>query len=327
MILYFTYWYPAEYRGRVISTLFIAQPVANALASIVSGAILGMDGVLGLKGWQWVFILEALPAIVLAVVVWFVMTDRPPSPTGSKPMSATGSTARLDEERRTIDRHHGVLSLFESLRDPRVLALSAIYFCGVTANYGIVFFMPQIVKGMGLSNLMTGFVSSVPYIIGTIGLIAWGYSSDRHHERRWHLITASLLAAAGLVVAGWLGSSFWALIGMSARDHRHLRLARGVLADAVDSSSPALRPRARSRSSTRPAISAAMSDRSWSAGSRTAPTASKPASISSPHRRSAPPSSRTSRPQRRAAGPSLRRRRTGVTMNAEDERRTLNAIA
>ena len=70
MILYFTYWYPAEYRGRVISTLFIAQPVANALAAIVSGAILGMDGILGLKGWQWVFILEALPALVLAVVVW-----------------------------------------------------------------------------------------------------------------------------------------------------------------------------------------------------------------------------------------------------------------
>src|ERR1700759_1899161 len=76
--------------------------------------------------------------------------------------------------------------------------------------------MPQIVKGMGLSNLMTGFVSSVPYIIGTIGLIAWGYSSDRHPERRWHLITASLLAAAGLVVAGWLGSAVWALLGMSA---------------------------------------------------------------------------------------------------------------
>jgi MFS transporter, ACS family, tartrate transporter len=86
----------------------------------------------------------------------------------------------------------------------------------VTANYGIVFFMPQIVKGMGLSNLMTGFVASVPYIIGTIGLIAWGYSSDRHQERRWHLITASLVAAVGLVVAGWLGSSFWALMGMSA---------------------------------------------------------------------------------------------------------------
>ena len=77
MILYFTYWYPSAYRGRVISTLFIAQPVANALASIVSGAVLGMDGILGLKGWQWVFIIEAIPAVLLAVVVLRVMTDRP----------------------------------------------------------------------------------------------------------------------------------------------------------------------------------------------------------------------------------------------------------
>jgi MFS transporter, ACS family, tartrate transporter len=97
-----------------------------------------------------------------------------------------------------------------------VLALSAIYFMSVTANYGIVFFMPQIVKGMGLTNQMTGLVSSVPYIVGTVGLIAWGWSSDRNDERHWHLIAASVLAAAGLFVAGWFGSSYWALLGMSA---------------------------------------------------------------------------------------------------------------
>src|SRR6202044_1703784 len=77
MILYFTYWFPSHYRGRVISTLFIAQPVANAVASIASAAVLEMDGVLGIKGWQWIFIIEALPAIVLAFVVLTVMTDKP----------------------------------------------------------------------------------------------------------------------------------------------------------------------------------------------------------------------------------------------------------
>ena len=96
MILYFTYWYPAEYRGRVISTLFIAQPVANALASIASGAILDeMDGVLGVKGWQWVFILEALPAVLLGIVVWMVMTDRPAVADWLPPRSGNGSTAAL----------------------------------------------------------------------------------------------------------------------------------------------------------------------------------------------------------------------------------------
>jgi ACS family tartrate transporter-like MFS transporter len=81
MILYFTYWFPAAYRGRVISTLFVAQPVANAVASIASGAILGMDGMLGLKGWQWIFILEAIPAVLLGLVVFKMMTSRP-APSG-----------------------------------------------------------------------------------------------------------------------------------------------------------------------------------------------------------------------------------------------------
>jgi ACS family tartrate transporter-like MFS transporter len=106
--------------------------------------------------------------------------------------------------------------LLRALCDPRVLALSMMYFMSVTANYGIVFFMPQIIKGIGLSNMMTGFVSSVPYIIGTVGLIIWGWSSDRKPERRWHLIVASTLAAVGLVFAGWTGASYWALLGMSA---------------------------------------------------------------------------------------------------------------
>jgi ACS family tartrate transporter-like MFS transporter len=216
MILYFTYWYPGEYRGRVISTLFIAQPIANALASIVSGAILdNADGMLGLKGWQWVFILEALPAVLLAVVVWKVLTDRPAVATWFDSEERNWLEGRLAEERRRIDAA-GKPSLVQALADPRVLALAAIYFMSVTANYGIVFFMPQIVKGMGLTNQMTGFVASVPYIVGTVGLVAWGWSSDRNDERHWHLVAASVVAAAGLAAAGWLGSSFWALVGMSA---------------------------------------------------------------------------------------------------------------
>jgi ACS family tartrate transporter-like MFS transporter len=215
MILYFTYWYPPEYRGRVISTLFIAQPVANALASIVSAAILGMDGVLGYKGWQWIFIIEAIPAVLLAFVVLKFMTDRPEVATWLAPDEKEWLKTRLGEESRRIESA-GRLTLLKALCDPRVIALSMIYLMSVTANYGIVFFMPQIVKGIGLSNMMTGLVSSVPYIVGTVGLLAWGWSSDRNDERRWHLIVASTLGAAGLVFAGWTGASYWALLGMSA---------------------------------------------------------------------------------------------------------------
>ena len=103
MILYLTYWFPSEYRGRVISTLFIAQPVANAVGSIVSAAILGMDGVLGLKGWQWIFIIEAIPAVLLAFVVIAVMTDRPALAKWLAPDEKDWLQKRLDGENRAIE--------------------------------------------------------------------------------------------------------------------------------------------------------------------------------------------------------------------------------
>jgi MFS transporter, ACS family, tartrate transporter len=215
MILYLTYWFPAEYRGRVISTLFIAQPVANAAASIASAAILEMDGVLGIKGWQWIFIIEAVPAILLGLVILRIMTDRPARADWLAEDERSWLQARLASESRQVESA-GHLTWVKALADPRVVALSIIYLMSVTANYGIVFFMPQIIKGIGLSNMMTGLVSSLPYIVGTVGLIAWGWSSDRNKERRWHLITASAVGALGLAVAGWSGASYWALLGMSA---------------------------------------------------------------------------------------------------------------
>ena len=215
MILYLTYWFPAQYRGRVISTLFIAQPLANAVSSIASAAILGMHGVLGFKGWQWIFIIEAVPAVLLGLFILRIMTDRPERADWLTEDERGWLQARLDAESREV-ASAGHLTWTKALADPRVVALSLIYLMSVTANYGIVFFMPQIVKAMGLSNMMTGVVSSLPYFVGTIGLIAWGWSSDRNKERRWHLIVASTLGALGLAFAGWCGTSYWALLGMAA---------------------------------------------------------------------------------------------------------------
>jgi ACS family tartrate transporter-like MFS transporter len=215
MILYLTYWFPAQYRGRVISTLFIAQPVANAIASSGSAAILGMDGLLGLKGWQWIFVIEAIPAVLLGLFILRIMTDRPAHAQWLAEDERSWLQTRLDNESREVERG-GHMTWTKALSDPRVVALSVIYLGSVTANYGIVFFMPQIVKGLGLSDMMTGLVSSGPYIVGTFGLLAWGWSSDRNKERRWHLIAASTLGAIGLAFAAWSGASYWALLGMSA---------------------------------------------------------------------------------------------------------------
>jgi ACS family tartrate transporter-like MFS transporter len=214
MIFYLTYWFPAAYRARVLSTLFLAVPVANAVASVVSGAILEMDGILGLRGWQWVFIIEAIPAAVLAFVVLRFMTDRPAEATWLEREEREWLEAELGAERRKVEGA-GRLSLLQALTDRRVLVLSMIYMASATASYGIVFFLPQIVKGFGLSNLMTGVVTAIPYTIGVFGLLLWGHSSDRRKERRWHLIVAMALTAVGLAGAAWWNGSYWAIAAMS----------------------------------------------------------------------------------------------------------------
>jgi ACS family tartrate transporter-like MFS transporter len=214
VIFYLALWFPTAYRARVISALFLAVPVSNALASVLSGAILEMDGTLGLKGWQWVFIIEAIPAVLLAGAVMKWMTDRPADARWLEDEERTWLQSELQKETAVIEKVSR-LSLFQSLTDPRVLALSMIYFTSVTASYGITFFMPQIIKGLGMSNMVTGLLTAVPYTIGVFGLLLWGYSSDRHHERRWHLIAACLVTAMGLLGAGWFNGSFWALAAIS----------------------------------------------------------------------------------------------------------------
>jgi MFS transporter, ACS family, tartrate transporter len=214
IIYYLTTWFPARYRARVISLLFVAVPVSNAAASIISGAILEMDGLLGLRGWQWVFILEALPAVLLAFVVWHYLTDRPREAAWLTVDECAWLEAELLAERRAVEAR-GHVSLLRALTDSRVIVLSLIYFTSVTSGYGIVFFMPQIVKALGQSNFMTGVLAAIPHAIGVIGLLCWGYSSDRHNERRRHLIAAACVSAVGFAAAAWLRNSYWGIAAMS----------------------------------------------------------------------------------------------------------------
>lgn len=215
IIFYLSCWFPAAYRARVISALFIAVPMSNAIASVISGAILEMDGVLGLRGWQWLFILEALPAVLLAFVVLRKLTDRPELATWLKPEERAWLEGELRAERLKVESHSGHLTILQALTDRRVLALSMIYLFSVTASYGIVFFLPQIIKALGHSNIVTGALTAIPYTIGVIGLLLWGHSSDRRSERRWHLIMALLLSAIGFAALAWFSTSYWALAAMS----------------------------------------------------------------------------------------------------------------
>jgi ACS family tartrate transporter-like MFS transporter len=215
MILYFTYWFPSKYRARVIAALFLAVPGTNAVTAVVSGALLQMDGMLGLRGWQWLYIVEAVPAILLAFAVLALMTDRPAKAAWLSQEERDWLEGALAAERSSKIKAHGELTLYQALTNSTVLLLSSIYLTIVTATYGITFFLPPILKALGLSDFGTGLATAVPYIIGTIGMLAWSWSSDRHNERRIHFFVACLLATVGLIAVGWLSGSYWAIVAMS----------------------------------------------------------------------------------------------------------------
>jgi ACS family tartrate transporter-like MFS transporter len=214
IILFFTYWFPAVYRGRIVAGFMTALPLAIAFGAPVSTTILQLDGVLGLAGWKWLYLIEATPAILLGVFVLFYMTDRPEQATWLAPDERAWLAAELQRERRAVESVRKY-SLLQSLYNPRIIALCTIYFGIAAASVGLVMFLAQIVKELGLSNLVTGYVSSIPYIAGTIGMIVWGYITDRMHERRMNCFTACLFATAGLVMAGMLLGSWWSLVGLS----------------------------------------------------------------------------------------------------------------
>jgi ACS family tartrate transporter-like MFS transporter len=214
MILYFTYWFPARYRGRVVGWFMTAIPVSIALGSPISTAFLYLDGVAGLPGWSWLFICEALPAVILGFVVLFYLTDRPAQAHWLTPQEREWLMGELQAERSAVESVR-VYSLLQSLINPRVLALSVIYLGIATASVGLVLFLPQIIKQHGLSNMATGFATAIPYVFGTVGMIVCGYLTDRMHERRWNLFFTCLAAAGGLFIAALLSDSLWALAGLS----------------------------------------------------------------------------------------------------------------
>jgi MFS transporter, ACS family, tartrate transporter len=214
MIFYLTLWFPAAYRARVIGFFMAAIPLSTVIGAPVSSALLGLDGILGMHGWQWLFILEAAPAILLSVVVLFYLTDRPADAGWLSEDERRWLIDRLaaEERQREAARHYSVL---EALLNPRVLALSLVYFGAVAANYGLSFFLPQIVKAFGMSNLETGFVAAIPYAVGVVGIVWWGRHSDAKLERRFHTGFAIFVAAAGLTVAAFLSDPTAKMVAFS----------------------------------------------------------------------------------------------------------------
>ena len=200
IIFYLTLWFPTEYRARIVGYFMAAIPLSTVIGAPISGALLYLHGGLGLAGWQWLFIIEALPSIILAGVVFFYLTDRPAEAAWLAPDERKWLAERLELEQRSRKavRDYTVL---ESLVNPRVLGLSMVYFGAVATNYGLGFFLRQIVKAFGLNIFLTTLVSATPYVVGTIGMVWWGRRSDRVAERRFHTAFPLFLAAVGIAVS------------------------------------------------------------------------------------------------------------------------------
>jgi len=201
IIFFLTLWFPARYRARIVGLFMFAIPISTVIGAPISGFILNLEGFQGLHGWQWMFIIEALPALLMSVVVYFYLTDRPRDARWLAPAESGWLQDRLDAERATREQRES-LSWFRSMLDPRVIALGFVYMGCNIPQYGLSFFLPQIVKAFGgLSNIEIGFITAMPYAVGAIGMILWSRHSDRMGERKWHAVIPLAVIVVGLVLA------------------------------------------------------------------------------------------------------------------------------
>ena len=213
MIFYLSLWFPARLRARYAATYFLAIPLTNVIGAPVSGLILGTDGFLGLHGWQWLFVLEALPALVLAVVVFFFLPDGPADARWLDGRERERIAEELSLERMSASEHiHDVRS---ALMDSRVLLLCAIYFGIVVGLYGIGYWLPQMVQAMGFSNFAIGVLVALPYAAAGIAQYLWGRHSDNAAERVWHVALPAALSAFAFALSAALQSPALVLVALA----------------------------------------------------------------------------------------------------------------
>jgi len=281
ILLYFTYWFPRQHHARIVSGFLVGLPIAVALGAPISTALLGLNGLFGLKGWQIMFFAEAVPTIVVGFLTLLVLTNRPEQASFLTLEEKQWIAAKLASERLSnrepakfgagklfvltlmyliitvaslallfytpqitawFNTHLGGMppivvvlipyvfgtvgllvwgriadhNLWKAMINAKVLLLAVNYFGIVTASLGLLYFIPQIIKSLGnFSNMEVGWLTMIPYICGGIGMVVWGRISDAMNERRWNLLLACVVSTGGLVLAGYMMGTWWALVGMS----------------------------------------------------------------------------------------------------------------
>lgn len=207
VILYLTYWFPSDYRAKTTAFFMTAVAVSGVIGGPVSTAIMtGLDHSLGLRGWQWLFLLEGLPAVVLGVVTYFYLDNGPQQAPWLDDEERQFLLTRLAEN-RSVDSQ---ASLPLALVSPQVWQLALAYFLAVLGLYGVSFWLPQIINDLKQGGLLaTGLLSALPYSMALVVMLAISHSSDQRLERRWHIAASAGLGALGLLGLVWVRSSPW----------------------------------------------------------------------------------------------------------------------
>ena len=215
VILYTTTWFPAHRRARVIAVFMSAIPVSGIFGNPLSGWIMdAFNGAYGLSGWQWMFVVEAVPAVLVGLAVFFYLDNRPSEAKWLNP--AEQQVIERDIAADGAGKEQSPHSIATVFRNGRIWFMSLIYFAFVTGQYGLTFWMPTIVKASGIQgNLNIGLVSAIPFLFAVFVMILLGRSSDRMRERRWHLIVPALCGAVGFVVAASAGSTVVAIAALA----------------------------------------------------------------------------------------------------------------
>jgi ACS family 4-hydroxyphenylacetate permease-like MFS transporter len=206
VLLYLTYWIPARRRARATALFLVGQPFTIAVGSIISSFILGLDGVAGLTGWQWLFVIEGFPSILLGFVAWFVLIDRP----SKASWLSTDEANYLEQTLRAEDAlaPHSTKRAKDIIRElmrPAIITLSLIYFCLVTSLNAISTWLPQIVKELsaGWTPTTASLLASIPAICACVSMLFLGRISDRAGSRRTHTVVPMLVAASGWLMTGY----------------------------------------------------------------------------------------------------------------------------
>ncbi len=201
VFLYLSLWFPSAVRARATALFLLGIPVANILGSPVSGALIQVEG-FGLKGWQWLLILEALPAMGLGIACLFVLTDRPEKASWLSPAERDALVARLAAERVAIEQKHK-MTLAQALRNWRVLMLACINFCAIVGSLSIGLWLPQIIKQLDFATSLVGVVTAIPYLCGAVAMVVWGRMSDRGSDRTIYPAISLLVGSAALVASAF----------------------------------------------------------------------------------------------------------------------------